>query len=74
MMTCARAGTRVREGRAAVGANFPDLVVLVEPLLVVRRVLREQTSILHRRVVAAVRNDEVCRRLMTTPGVGPWWH
>ena len=51
--------------------NFPDLVALVEPLLVVRRVLREQTSILHRRVVAAVRNDEVCRRLMTVPGVGP---
>ena len=51
--------------------NFPDLVALVEPLLVVRRVLREQISILHRRVVAAVRNDEVCRRLMTVPGVGP---
>src|SRR5213078_614420 len=51
--------------------NLPDLVALVEPLLVVRRVLREQISILHRRVVAAVRNDEVCRRLMTVPGVGP---
>jgi len=51
--------------------NFPDLVELVEPLLVVRRVLREQISILHRRVLAAVRNDEVCRRLMTVPGVGP---
>ena len=35
--------------------NFPDLVALVEPLLVVRQVLLEQTSILHRRVVAAVR-------------------
>src|SRR6516164_9341396 len=51
--------------------KFPDLVALVEPLLVVRRVLREQISILHRRVLAAVRNDEVCRRLMTVPGVGP---
>jgi transposase len=51
--------------------NFPDLVALVEPLLVVRRVLREQISILHRRVLTAVRNDEVCRRLMTVPGVGP---
>jgi transposase len=51
--------------------NFPDLVALVEPLLVVRRVLREQISLLHRRVLAAVRNDEVCRRLMTVPGVGP---
>ena len=51
--------------------NFPDLVALVEPLLVVRRVLREQISLLHRRVLAAVRDDEVCRRLMTVPGVGP---
>src|SRR5499427_3071862 len=51
--------------------NLPDLAALVEPLLVVRRVLREQISILHRRVLAVVRNDEVCRRLMTIPGVGP---
>src|SRR5499427_1830238 len=51
--------------------NFPDLLALVEPLLVVRRVLREQMSVLHRRVLVAVRNDEVCRRLMTVPGVGP---
>jgi transposase len=51
--------------------NFPDLAALVEPLLVVRRVLREQISTLHGHVLAAVRNDEVCRRLMTVPGVGP---
>src|SRR3974390_921919 len=48
--------------------SFPDLVALVEPLLVVRRVLREQIAILHRRVLAAGRDDEVCRRLMT----GAW--
>jgi transposase len=40
-------------------------------LLVVRRALREQIVILHRRLLTIVRNDEVCRRLMTTPGVGP---
>jgi hypothetical protein len=34
-------------------------------------VLREQIVILHRRLLAIVRDDEVCRRLMTTPGVGP---
>src|SRR5213082_639840 len=51
--------------------NQPDLRALVEPLLIVRRVLREQTVILHRRLLAIVRDDEVCRRLMTTPGVGP---
>jgi transposase len=51
--------------------NLPDLVVLVEPLLIVRRVLREQIGILHRRLLTIVRDDDVCRRLMTVPGVGP---
>ena len=51
--------------------NLPDLAGLIEPLLVVRRVLREQLVILHRRLLAIVRDDEVCQRLMTTPGVGP---
>src|ERR1700709_1124639 len=49
--------------------NLPDLAVLVEPMLIVRRTLREQIVILHRRLLAIVR--EVRRRLMTTPGVGP---
>src|SRR5262249_58505829 len=53
------------------GANLPDVALLVEPLLVVRRVLREQVGILHRRLLAVVRDDDVCRRLMTIPGVGP---
>src|SRR5262245_25748528 len=52
-------------------ADIPDLAGLVEPLLVVRRVLREQLGILHRRLLAIVREDDVCRRLMTVPGVGP---
>ena len=47
--------------------NLPDLAVLVEPLLVVRRVLREQLGILHRRLLVIVQDDEVCRRLMTIP-------
>jgi transposase len=51
--------------------NLADLAVLVEPLLVVRRALREQIGVLHRRVLAIVGDDEVCRRLMTVPGVGP---
>jgi transposase len=54
-------------------ANTPDLVVLVEPLLIVRRVLREQIGILHRRLLAIVRNGAMCRRLMTVPGSAPWW-
>src|SRR5262249_44180755 len=32
--------------------NLPDLAVLVEPLLIVRRVVREQLGILQRRVLA----------------------
>ena len=51
--------------------NLPDLAVLVEPLLIVRRVVREQVDILHRRLLAIVQDDDVCRRLMTVPGVGP---
>ena len=47
------------------------LALLVEPLLIVRRALREQIVLLHRRLLAIVREDEVFRRLMTTPGVGP---
>ena len=33
--------------------------------------LCEQLGILHRRLLAIVRDDDVCRRLMTVPGVGP---
>jgi transposase len=51
--------------------DLPDLGALVEPLLIVRRTLREQIGILHRRLLVIVRQDEVCRRLMTVPGVGP---
>ena len=58
--------TRIKE----LVANLPDLAVLIEQMLVVRRVLREQLAILHRRLLAIVRDDEVCRRLMTVPGVG----
>ena len=67
MVGAARFEARIKE----LVQNVPDLAVLVEPLLVVRRVLREQLGILHRRLLAVVRDDAVCRRLMTVPGVGP---
>src|SRR5471030_3194598 len=51
--------------------NLPDLAELVEPLLIVRRTIREQIGVLHGRLLAIVRTDDVCRRLMTVPGVGP---
>lgn len=59
--------TRIRE----LVANYADLATIVESLLIARRVLREQLGILHRELLAVVRHDEVCRRLMTMPGVGP---
>ncbi len=49
-------------------ADLPDMALLVEPLLIVRRVLRDQLAILHRSWLAIVRDDEVCRRLMSIPG------
>jgi hypothetical protein len=55
--------TRIRE----LVESLPDLTALVEPLLIVRRVVREQLGILHRRLLAIVRDDGVCRRLMTIP-------
>lgn len=52
-------------------AGDPDLAVMVEPLLAVRRTLREQFAVLHKRLLAIVRCDQLMRRLMTIPGVGP---
>ena len=66
-MGAVRFEARIRE----LVEDLPDLAALVEPLLIVRQALREQFGILHRRLLVAVRNDEVCRRLMTVPGVGP---
>src|SRR5665213_3180687 len=38
--------------------NVPDLAMLVEPLLIVRRTLREQIGILHRRLLVIVSDDD----------------
>lgn len=47
----------------------PRLAAIVEPMLAVRRVLREQFTVLHKMVLDQVRGDPVCRLFMTTPGV-----
>ena len=59
--------TRVRE----LVEGQPDLAVIVESMLTVRKVLRQQLDVLHTQLLALVRADEVCRRFMTIPGVGP---
>jgi transposase len=57
---------RVRE----LVAGFPRLAAIAEPLLSVRRVMRQQLAVLHKMLLDTVRYDPVCRRLMTAPGVG----
>ena len=50
--------------------DFPRLAAIAEPLLNVRRVMRQQFAVLHKMLLDTVRGDPVCRRLMTAPGVG----
>ena len=52
-------------------AGQPMLERVVEPMLRAREVLRTEYQVLHRAVLAIVREDAVCRRLMGVPGVGP---
>src|ERR671910_224289 len=51
-------------------AGQPTLERVVEPMLRAREALRAEFHVLHRAVLAIVREDAVCRRLMTVPGVG----
>jgi transposase len=51
--------------------GMPELVEIMEPLLAARQKLREMFTTLHRKLLSIVRDDGVCRRLMTIPGVGP---
>jgi transposase len=51
--------------------GFPRLAAIVDPLLTVRQVMRQQLATLHKMLLNMVRDDPVCRRFMTVPGVGP---
>ena len=42
----------------------------MEPMLRARQALRAEYATLHRDLLRIVRTDDVCRRLMTVPGVG----
>jgi transposase len=64
------AGVRSSKHASKSWSTTCPLADLVQPLLAVRWVLREQIGILHRRLLAVVRKDEVCSRLITIPGVG----
>ena len=52
-------------------AGHPALPAILEPLLVARAALRDQVASIDKRVRDTARQDQVCRRLMTMPGVGP---
>jgi transposase len=52
-------------------AGHPALPAILEPLLVARAALRDQLAIIDKRVRDTARQDQVCQRLMTVPGVGP---
>ena len=61
-----RFAARVRE----LVAGQPMLERVVEPMLRAREALRAEYQVLHRAVLAIVREDATCRRLMGVPGVG----
>lgn len=48
-----------------------DVMKMVTPLLKVLSVMLDQLGALTKQVLAAAREDAVCRQLMTAPGVGP---
>ena len=52
-------------------ADHPVVAAIVGPLLEARAALRVQFTKLHRMLLALVRTDPICRRLMSAPGVGP---
>ncbi|MFQ6186626.1 IS110 family transposase [Sinorhizobium meliloti] len=64
------AGTSEEKVRELVEADA-DLLEIMEPLLAGRRKLREEFAKLDKKVVQEAKRDQVCKRLMTVPGVGP---
>ena len=59
-----------KRGSASWSRALPGSRAIVEPMLAVRRVMRQQFAVLHKMLLDTVRHDPVCRRLMTAPGVG----
>ncbi len=58
---------RVRE----VAGTDPIVMPLVEPLLTILATMLEEFTRLTKQVLGIVRKEEICRRLMSVPGVGP---
>ena len=58
---------RVRE----LAGDDPLVMTLVEPLLAILATMLDQLTRLTKQVLNIVRQEEVCRQLMSVPGVGP---
>ena len=58
---------RVRE----LTADAPALAAVMAPLLAVRRTLLREYNVLHKQLLAVVKESAVCRLLMSHPGIGP---
>ena len=63
-------GGRFKERIRELVEADPDLAEIMEPLLAARRKLREEFAKLDKKVLQGAKHDEVCKRLMTVPGVG----
>lgn len=68
-------GTPARSAFAArvrdMAASDPMVMALAEPLLAVLATMLEQFAHLTKQVLNIVKDEAVCRRLMSVPGVGP---
>jgi len=49
----------------------PAVMPIIEPLLAILETMLAELARLTKQVLALARNEEVCRRLMSVPGVGP---
>ncbi len=64
-----KGGFRQRVRELIEGNEALDMVITA--LLEAHAAVRTQYDLLHKRLLDTVRDDPLCRRLMTTPGVGP---
>src|SRR3954464_6226843 len=58
---------RVRE----LAGDDQAVMPIIEPLLTILETMLAELARLTKQVLALTRNEEICRRLMTVPGVGP---
>ena len=65
------ARARFEERVHEVAGDDDAVMAIAGPLLAVLRTMRAQLEALTRQVLAVVRGEATCRRLMTVPGVGP---